>query len=120
VAVLDQFLNLMDKKGWILKLPSNAHLFHPLVTRDIRGNDKPKLKTQQTCLPTLKRSAAESPAKPKRPISRTGDARSSSPVKPREPKRAKLDLGSQGSTQKGVLKSRPILGDIMNNSIGRR
>ncbi len=91
VPVLAEFLDLMQKKGWILGLPPNSDQFHPLAI-----DEKPSS--------NLKRGATESPVKKKSP----GNARSISPVKGREPKRAKLE--SHG--QQGLLKSRHILGDI--------
>lgn len=87
--LLAQFFDLMDNHGWILKLPSNAHLFHTCLM-------EPK------ATPSSKRIADEMEG----PVFGKENVGTGRPLKKI---RMKTPMANGG-----ILKGRPILKDLVN------
>lgn len=86
--LLAEFFNLMDSRGWILRLPPNAHQLHSCLM-------------ESGPVPPAKRVAAE--------MDKSAPGKENSPV-PRPIKKAKI----RAVADSGVLRGKPILQDLVN------
>jgi DNA replication ATP-dependent helicase Dna2 len=88
--LLKEFFDLVESKGWILRLPPNADTLHPLLNTDA---------------PPPKRGAGDM---------ESGVAKENNTALPDRPQK-KLKLKA-GVAEEGVLRSRPVLRDLVNEA----
>jgi DNA replication ATP-dependent helicase Dna2 len=95
--VLAEFFNLMSSRGWILRLPRNAEKLHDCLISENKSS------------PCGKRSALDLGEATPRKKERKENSGCMRPLK-----RMKGDV----NLESGILRSRPILKDLMNACVG--